>query len=547
MKNPFKFLFLFIFIVTYFNVTGVSAQLAYKNMYLLSNVNSHSSAGEYSAVWGYKAPDGREYAILGCYDGTAFIDITDAGNIHQVGFLTSTNPASSNNLWREMKTYSHYAYIVSEVGNSGIQIVDLQYLPDSIHYVKKFVPAGHTQTHSISQSGPYLYLNGCTGNNFGRGVTVFDLTVDPETPVKRGAYNVDYIHDCRIVDDTIYAANINSSKVTIINATNKNLLTRITSFVNLPNSGPHNVALTDDRKYILVTDEIGSSPRLMKVWNIEDLTDITYITSWQPTGITTSIVHNVETYGNYAVVAHYTAGVRFIDISNPTAPTEVAWYDTYPSDDDGTYEGCWGIYMFPSGKIVASDRSTGLYVLKTNYNINVAMEGFYNDVSNNLNMRDTVRAYLREATSPFDIIDSSESVIDSLTLTGNFKFNVASAGTYYISLKHRNSIETWSKTGGENYNPMTFQTYDFTNSDVQAYGENVVNVDNSPVRFAMYSGDVNQDGVVDITDLGYIENDASSFNTGYINTDLNGDNLADITDESIADNNAFLFVIKITP
>ena len=107
-------------------------QLGNNNMYLLSNLNQHISAGLYSAIWGYKAPDGREYAILGCYDGTAFIDITDPGNIREVDFVPTTNASSSSNIWREMKTYSHYAYIVSEVGNSGIQIVDLQYLPDSV-------------------------------------------------------------------------------------------------------------------------------------------------------------------------------------------------------------------------------------------------------------------------------------------------------------------------------------------------------------------------------------------------------------------------------
>lgn len=536
-------LLLFIFLIVGTS-PQVNAQLGNKNMYLLSNVNTHSAAGLYSAVWGYKAPDGREYAILGCYDGTSFVDITDADNIHQVGFLASTNPESNNNTWREMKTYSHYAYIVSEVSNSGIQIVDLQYLPDSIRYVKKFLPTGYSATHSISQSGPYLYVNGAS---IGQGVTVFDLTTDPETPVKRGAYNVDYIHDCRIVNDTIYAANIYNSKVTIINAVNKNSLTRITSFVNLPNSGPHNVALTSDRKYIFVTDEIGNSPRLMKVWNIEDLSNITYVANWQPTGITTSIVHNVEIYGNYAIVGHYSAGVRFIDITDPASPTEVAWYDTYPLNNNSSYNGCWGAHMFPSGKIVASDRSTGLYVLKLNFNISAAMEGFYNAASNSLNMRDTVRAYLREVNSPFNIIDSSTAFLDSLTLTGNFKFNAAPVGTYYISLKHRNSIETWSKIGGENYNPMTLQTYDITNSDTQAYGENLKSVDTSPIRFAMYSGDVDQDGAVDITDLGLIENDAASFRTGYINTDLNGDSIADITDQSIADNNAFLFIVKITP
>ncbi len=110
--------------------SSINSQLANSNTYLLSNINSHSALGPYAAVWGYKAPDGREYAILGSYDGTSFVDITDPSNIHEVDFVPTTNQSSSSNQWREMKTYSHYAYIVSEVANSGVQIVDLQYLPD---------------------------------------------------------------------------------------------------------------------------------------------------------------------------------------------------------------------------------------------------------------------------------------------------------------------------------------------------------------------------------------------------------------------------------
>ncbi|MEZ4689845.1 MAG: choice-of-anchor B family protein [Ignavibacteria bacterium] len=329
-------------------------------MYLLSNLNNHDTP--YSAVWGYVAPDGREYAILGCFDGTSFVDITDANNIHQVGFVPSTSPGNGNNLWREMKTYSHYAYIVSEVTNSGIQIVDLQYLPDSVHYVKKFLPAGYSSAHSISQFGPYLYVNGAS---IGQGITCYDITVDPETPIKRGAFNNEYVHDCRVFNDTIYAANIYSGKVSIINAVNKNSMNLVTQFSNLPGAGPHNTAVTADRKHLLVTDEIGTAPYRLKIWNIEDLGNITFESVWQPTGITTSIVHNVEVYGKYALAAHYSAGIRMIDINNPYLPTEVAWYDTYPSNNNQSYEGCWGVYMFPSGKIAVSDRSTGLYVVKT--------------------------------------------------------------------------------------------------------------------------------------------------------------------------------------
>ncbi len=536
-----------LFILSAFLVTDSYSQLENKNMYLLSNVNSHSSEGLYSAVWGYSAPDGREYAILGCYDGTSFVDITDPKNIHQVGFLPSTNPASTYNLWREMKTYSHYAYIVSEVSNSGIQIVDLQYLPDSIHYVKKFVPAGHIQTHSISQSGPYLYLNGCTGNNFGQGVTVFDLTSNPETPVKRGAYNNDYIHDCRVVDTLIYAANIYVSKVSIISARNKDMLTFVKSFTNLPNSGPHNTALTADRKYLLVTDEIGNAPRLMKIWNIEDLNNITYVANWQPTGITYSIVHNVEVYGNYALVAHYTAGVRLVDISIPSMPGEVAWFDTYPSNDTTSYNGCWGVYMFPSGKIAASDRQTGLYVLKTNFNIKVIMEGFYNSGSNTLNHKDTVRAYLRDINYPYPVLDSSLAIIDSVSFNGNFKFNYAPAGKYYIVVRHRNCIETWSKQDGEAYDPVAFGSYDFTVSQTRAYGNNMTGVSTSPDRYAIYSGDSNQDGVIDVQDIGIIDNGVTNFVVGYVASDINGDNVVNNLDLAIADNNSYNYITKVTP
>ncbi len=542
MKKPLLAFFVIFFTLS---ITGNSeAQLGNKNMYLLANVNTHSTP--YSALWGYKAPDGREYAILGTFDGTQFVDITDASNIHEVGFIASTSPGDPNNLWREMKTYSHYAYLVSEVRNSGIQIVDLQYLPDSVHYVKKFVPAGHTFTHSISQSGPYLYLNGCNPG-FGNGVTVLDLTVNPETPVKRGGYNVDYIHDCRIVNDTIYAANVYISKVSIINATNKNTLTGITSFINIANSGPHNTAVTDDRKHILVTDEVGNLPRALKIWNIQDLGNITYVTNWQPTGITSAVIHNVEIYGKYALIAHYSAGVRLVDISNPAVPTEVAYYDTYPSNDFGNYEGCWGVYMFPSGKIIASDRSTGLYVLKTNFNISAVPEGFYNSSTNSLNAKDTVRAFLRSASSPYNIIDSSKALIDSVSFTGSFKFNTAPSGTYYVVIKHRNSIETWSRSSGEIYNPMTLGSYNFSDSLSKAYGSNMKQVDFSPVRFAAYSGDVDQDGSVDASDVSSIDNDAYNSVTGYVNTDLTGDKFVDAIDVSIVDNNSSNTVSAIIP
>ncbi len=345
------------YLILLFITIPLYSQLPNQNMRLIANKNEHFS-NYYSAIWGYTAPNGREYAILGCSEGTAFYDVTDTNNVHESDFLPGLT-----SIWREMKTFSHYAYIVSEAPGSGLQVADLQYLPDSVRLVNTVTFTGYSRTHTISQSGPYLYLNG--GDYNGGGIFVFDVSQNPVQPVKRGNWYQSYIHDCRVVNDTIWAAAIFDGFIYAISAVNKDSLRTISNWYNLPQPGPHNTALTVDRKYLFVTDEIGSYPRLLKVWNVENTLNPALVASWQPTNIDSSIVHNVEIYGNYALVAHYSCGVRVLNISNPTTPVEIAWYDTYPVNNSFNYNGCWGVYMFPSGKIVASDRSTGLYVLKS--------------------------------------------------------------------------------------------------------------------------------------------------------------------------------------
>lgn len=452
MKNYLTKIFLLLII---FYVSVCYAQLPNQNTYLLKSLNQHSGATLYSAIWGYVDTNGREYALLGCGTGTAFIDVTDSSNIHEVDFLTGLNSA-----WREMKTYSHYAYIVSEATNSRLQIVDLQYLPDSVSLVKTWSYTGYTRTHSISQSGHYLYLNGGDASSNG-GVAVIDVS-DPINPVKLGQWTTMYVHDCRVVNDTIYAANINDGKVSIINATNKNSLSTVTSFTNLPGSGPHNTALTSNRKRLFVTDEIGTSPHLLKIWNIENLSNITYVTNWQPTGITTSIVHNIEIYGNLAVIAHYSAGIRILNISNPDLPVEVAWYDTYPSNNQESYNGCWGVYMFPSGKIVASDRQTGFYCIKmgtpteTGNNSVSQIPKTYNleqNVPNPFNPSTLIKFSLPENSFvSLKIYDATgrlaADVLNERKDAGTYEINFdagnyrLSTGIYFYTLSGRNFMET---------------------------------------------------------------------------------------------------------
>ncbi len=355
--------------------TSVSSQDTFQFIYgsthldTLKHLNVKPGGG-YSALWGYTAPNGREYALLGCNGsggqqaGTSIIDITDSNNVHQVAFVLG--PASS---WREMKTYRQYAYIVSEAG-TGTQIVDLSTLPDSVHLVRTFTyTSGAKNTakaHSISIHDGFMYLNGCAnwGTQFQRGIVIFDLRTDPTNPVFAGEYSPDYIHDCYVLRDTIYGAAIyNGGGVYIADARNKSNITQIGK-ITYAGSGTHNSWVTKDRHYLITTDEIGTTAKTLKMWDISNLPTIPSIATATYTVAPTDIEHNITIRGDYAYVAWYTRGAVVVNIANPANPTTAGGYDT-STQPPGSYNGMWGIYpFFPSGKIVGGDMQNGLWVFK---------------------------------------------------------------------------------------------------------------------------------------------------------------------------------------
>ncbi len=179
-----------------------------------------------------------------------------------------------------------------------------------------------------------------------------------------------------------------------------------------------------------------------------------------------------------------------------------------------------------------------------NCNITAILEGEFNLASGKLNMRDTITAFLRNIQAPYAIVDSANAVVDSLIFTAGFRFYNAPAGSYYIVLKHRNGIETWSKSGGEVFTRGTALSYDFSSAQSQAYGNNLKL---KGTKYCIFSGDVNHDEIIDLADLILIYNDASSFAAGYLITDLTGDKLADLSDMTIAYNNSVNFIQLMRP
>lgn len=161
---------------------------------------------------------------------------------------------------------------------------------------------------------------------------------------------------------------------------------------------------------------------------------------------------------------------------------------------------------------------------------------------------DTVYAFLRSQFPPYTAVDSATAILDS---GGNALFNFINANTdscYYFEVKHRNHIRTFSHSTCEKLNGAPAQ-YDFTDSSSKAFGDNLIFIPGKLTSggFAIYAGDVNQDGTVDATDVSAIDKDAANYLNGYVVTDLTGDDFVDATDFAIADNNASNFVSVISP
>ena len=183
----------------------------------------------------------------------------------------------------------------------------------------------------------------------------------------------------------------------------------------------------------------------------------------------------------------------------------------------------------------------GSLSLDASLGLKALIEGFYNSVSDT-QVGDTVKAYLRNTAVPYAVVDSAKGYLNS---TGNasLNFSHASAGSYYIVIDHRNSIETWS-SAGVSFTPGSVTNYDFTTLSSQSYGSNLKL---KGTKWCIYGGDVLRNGSVELSDVLEVYNKSSAFTTGYVKSDLNGDNIVDLVDITIAFNNAISFVTVMKP
>ena len=360
-------------IILFLLISFSSLLIAQNNVTLLSNLNQYPSVG-YNDIWGYVDGSGNEYALLGVQNGTSIVNVTDPTNPVQVAFI----PGGTTSIWRDIKTWGTYAYVVSDYTNDGLQIIDLSQLPNTATLVNQ-ITTWFSRAHNIFIDNGFAYVIGTEG---GGGMHILDLS-NPTNPTRTTYYTGSgYIHDVYVWNDTVVVCDGSSQVYQLVNVSNKSNPQVVSTSASLPGIYAHSGWMSENKRYFFAAEEF--NVRDITVWDLQDKSSWDLVvSSWQmPTG--NSIVHNCFVRGNYLHISYYTSGYVVLDISDPTNPQLAGQYDTYPSSDGGSYDGAWGCYPYlPSGNTLISDIQTGLYVLHFDGEVPVELTSFTATVKNN--------------------------------------------------------------------------------------------------------------------------------------------------------------------
>ena len=359
--------------------SGARAQVVTRNMTLMSSRNDYpatvNNPVNYSACWSYIHGDGREYAAIGVNGlsngvaGTAIYNVTDPANPHPVGLIPG--PGS---VWREMKSYRNWLYVVSEGRGAGeglqiIRMTDPEHPVLAATYTTSFLSS---HTVSIDTTRGILICNGTNGPLGATGMRILALNnsgigATPETPVEIAWWpggpipvpDVNYVHDSVPIGNRLYASSIYAGLERVLDFTNPAAPSQIAA-ISYPGAFTHNSWPDPTGRWLYVTDEVKGEP--LKIFDILSLTSPVEVN-----GITSNpeaIVHNAHVMGNELYLSNYTEGIRGLDLSDAAHPAEFAFGDSYPGPSGG-YGGVWEVCpFFPSGTVIASDRNTGLYLYR---------------------------------------------------------------------------------------------------------------------------------------------------------------------------------------
>ncbi len=341
-------------------------------------------------VWGW-TKNGREFALVGQTDATAFVEITDPYNPVFLGRLPTAAGVAA---WRDMKVYGDYMYVVADGSanaSHGVQVFDLnRLLPGGPpqNYTMDFHYTGLGRAHNIAINETGLaraYVVGSPSASSGGGLIILDIS-NPLNVTQAGVYSGDgYTHDTQVVTyngpDAGYlgwevAFSSNEDTLTITDVTNPAASTLISRTGYAGAQYSHQGWLTEDQRYFVMDDELDERnnvlagnpafPTRTRIWNVEDLDNPVYLGHID--GVEYTIDHNQYIHNGLIYQANYTSGLRILRINDIQSLDieEIAFFDTYPTDNAiNSFNGAWSAYpFFQSGTIIVNDRQNGLFLLQ---------------------------------------------------------------------------------------------------------------------------------------------------------------------------------------
>ena len=324
------------------------------NVSLYSQLSLEDFKAEFAEdCWGYVSESGREYAIIGLSTGTGFVEITDPENPVIVDIVLTANRG------RDMKVYQNYVYSSSDSG--PFNIIDVQDIDIGVITLLASLDGG---THNIVINEESGFLYAATGGP----LVAVDLA-DPVNPQPVGFWDSS-AHDAQVVTYTegpyagreiAFICAGSTGNVEIVDVTDKLNMFLVGSETYPEAVFPHQGWLSEDRRYFYVDDELEGIQRTL-IFDVSDLSDPVFVGEFT-TGLD-STDHNLYVRDGFIFEANYTSGLRIFDACDPENPVEVGFFDTFPANDDPDFSGAWSNYpFFPSGTVIVSDRSGGLFVL----------------------------------------------------------------------------------------------------------------------------------------------------------------------------------------
>ena len=315
---------------------------------------------------GFVDSTGREWALVGTSIGLSIVDLEDPTQPVE----RFTVPGLQNG-WREMALWQGFAYVGSEADSSGITIVDLRALPDTVTWKNWYGDGAYEglvrRSHTVQTYNGRLFIFG--GGNVTNGATIAELS-DPWNPHIVGKYTLNYVHDGFIRGDTLWASEILNGQFAVVDISD---ITDPQLIVTQPTPDllNHNSELSGDSKTLFTTDETSSAP--LASFDVSDLNNITLLDTYLPSQVPVGEVHNVRVFGDFLVNPCYGGQLTIVDASRPDNLIETAW--VLPGNSL-----VWDAWPYlPSGIVFSTSRNAGLFIYQPTYQHASWMEGLVTD------------------------------------------------------------------------------------------------------------------------------------------------------------------------